>query len=43
MTIKINETKAKQGRDGIRVAVIVIASMLALGFVGWIAMFSTAS
>jgi len=40
MTKKIAEVDAKQGREGIQVALIVIASMIILGFVGWIAMFS---
>lgn len=43
MTNQINELDAKQGRNGMQVALIVIASMIILGFVGWIAMFVTAA
>lgn len=43
MTNKFNEIDAKQGRNGMQVALIVIASMIILGFVGWIAMFATAA
>lgn len=41
MTNKYNEIEAKQGRNGMQVALIVIASMIILGFVGWIAMYTT--
>lgn len=38
---EIKSTKVRQGREGIHVALIVIASMVSLGFIGWIAMFAT--
>jgi len=43
MTQQIREIKAKQGRNGIQVALIVATSMVSLGFIGWIAMFTTGS
>ena len=40
MTEHIKEIDAKQGRKGFQVALIVIISMILLGFTGWIAMFT---
>lgn len=40
---QIEESKAKQGREGIQVALIVTASIVSLGLIGWIAMFNTGS
>lgn len=40
MTQQIKEMNAKQGRNGLQVALIVIISMISLGFIGWMAIFT---